>query len=133
METRQCLATLYKNIQTQSVPNIEVFADITWSRVNGTTIPADILVATGNGSKPNLVIVNRVKKEITLLELTCPLPQNIEKASQNKRAKYTQLELALSDKGYSVFLIPLKYAQMATLQKRIEVTLIDHSENITLS
>jgi hypothetical protein len=105
------------------VPNVEVFADIPGSRVNGTTIPADILVATGKGSKPDLVIVNCVKKEIALLELTCSLPQNTEKANQNKQAKYTQLELALSDKGNSVILVHFEISSNGHITKTNRISI----------
>ena len=86
----------------------QVFADIPGSLVNGTTIPADILVSTGEGSKPDLVIVNRVKKEISLLKLTCSLPQNSHKAIVAKRTKYTQLYIAQTSKGYKVNFVPFE-------------------------
>ena len=71
------IATTLKSLAAEDT---EVFSDLPSFKVNGTTIPADILVCTGEGSKPDLEILNRGRKTIALLELTCPLPRNTTKA-----------------------------------------------------
>ena len=86
----------------------EVFSDLPTFQVNGTTIPADILVSTGEGSKPDLVLLNRGRKTIALLELTCSLPGSALKANTFKNKKYTQLAIDLEEKGYQVFLVPFE-------------------------
>ena len=94
------IASIVKNLATEGT---EVFSDLPTFQVNGTTIPADILVSTGEGSKPDLVLINRGRKTIALLELTCSLPGSAEKAHTFKDKKYTQLALELEEKGYQVF------------------------------
>ena len=99
------LATTVKSLAKGGT---EVFSDLPSLRINGTTIPADILVATGEGSKPDLVILNRARKAIALLELTCSLPGRASKAHTFKYKKYTQLVINLEAKGYQVFLVPFE-------------------------
>ena len=128
------LKHMTQHVKNQVSQDTQVFADIPGSLVNGTTIPADILVSTGEGSKPDLVIVNRVKKEITLLELTCSLPKNTQKAHSAKRSKYTQLEIALTNKGYKVNLVPFEVNSNGNITKtnkqNIEQALRKHNIKI---
>ena len=53
-------------------------------------------------SKPDLVLVKRQTKEIAMLELTFSLPQSTKAAHNKKQADYTELELALTEKGYTL-------------------------------
>ena len=50
------LTTHIKSLATNST---EVFADLPGFQVNGTTLPADVIVSAGEGSKPDHVILNR--------------------------------------------------------------------------
>ena len=99
------IASTVKSLATSGT---EEFSDLPSSQTNGTTIPADILVSTGEGSKPDLVILNQEGKTIALLELTCSLPGSPTKAHTFKDKKYTQLAIDLEEKGYQVFLVPFK-------------------------
>ena len=85
-----------------------MLADLPNHCTSGSTILADILVSGGPGSKPDLVIINRRQKIIALFELTCPLQSNIANAHQNKKVKYTQLEVTLTELGYDVHLVPFE-------------------------
>jgi hypothetical protein len=98
--------------------NIEIYADLPGLQVNGTTLPADIIVSSGEGSKPDLVLVDRFKKEIALLELTSPLPRNTFNANTAKLTKYTQLDIDLSDKGYKVYLVPFEVCSNGHITKQ---------------
>ena len=75
------LTTHIKSLATNST---EVFADLPGFQVNGTTLPADVIVPAGEGSKPDLVILNRDQKIIALLELTCSLASIADQAHQRK-------------------------------------------------
>ena len=86
----------------------EIFSDLPNFQVNGTTIPADVMVSAGEGSKPDLVILNREQRTIALLELTCSLSGSADKSHQLKLNKYTQLAIDLEEKGYKVFLVPFE-------------------------
>ena len=77
----------------------QVFADLDGKQINGTTIPADVLISNGKGSKPDVVLINRKSKEIALMELTCSLPRNAQTANSRKLAAYIPLEIALTEKG----------------------------------
>ena len=99
------ITTVVKSLATSGT---EVFSDLPSFQVNGTTIPADIMVSAGAGSKPDIVIVNREQKTIALLELTCSLSGSANKAHQLKRNKYTQLAIDLEVLGYMVFLVPFE-------------------------
>ena len=65
-------------------------------------------MSTGEGSKPDHVILNQERKTIALLELTCSLPGSASKAHKMKDKKYTELAIDLEDKGYQVFLVPFE-------------------------
>ena len=97
--------SVLKHLATEDT---EIFADLTKHKTNGTTIPADILVSSGEGSRPDLVLINRTKKTILLMELTCSLPRNSQKSHQKKLLKYTDLEITLTECGYSVILLPFE-------------------------
>ena len=49
--------------------NLEIYCDLAGSRVNGVTIPNDIIITD---RKPDLVIINRSSKNVDLVELTIP-------------------------------------------------------------
>ena len=95
-------------VKSLATSGTEVFADLPNYQVNGTTIPADIMISAGAGSKPDLVIVNREQRTIALLELTCSLPGSADKAHQRKLNTYTQLAIDLEALGYMVFLVPFE-------------------------
>jgi hypothetical protein len=97
--------TIIKSLTTSST---EVFADIPNFQVNGTTIPADVIVSAGEGSKPDLVILDREQKIIALLELTCSLASSADKAHHRKLKTYTQLAIDLEERGFKVFLMPFE-------------------------
>ena len=89
------LLQIASTVKSLATGETEVFADLPSFQVYGTTIPADILVSTGEGSKPDLVILEGKRKIIALLELTCSLPGNASKAHLMKDKKYTELALDL--------------------------------------
>ena len=89
------------------------------------TIPQDILDVSGEGSKPDLVLIDRINKKIALLELTCPLQSNINGAHQRKLTKYTQLEIALEEKGFKVFLMPFEVGSSGHINKHTRQNIIN--------
>ena len=87
---------------------LEVLSDIPGYDMNGQTIPQDILVTSGEGSRPDLVLVNRREKHIWLIELTCCFERNEDAAHVRKTNKYTGLKHDLEDRGYIVHLVPFE-------------------------
>ena len=80
---------------TSNKSDVEVYSDISGLDINGGTIPPDILATQ---LRPDLVILNRQDKIISLLELTCSFEHNAEAANLRKTLKYTALKSDLEDK-----------------------------------
>ena len=76
--------------------------------MNGGIVPEGVLVTGGQGSKPNLFLLNRTEKTIAFMELACSHFSSAEQAQ--KKNYYTQLSLDLSAKVFSVALCPLKFS-----------------------
>jgi hypothetical protein len=108
---------LTKVVKSFTAESTEVFADLPKFRINGTTIPADILVTGGEGSKPDLVLINREEKRILLMELSCSLPRNTKKANTTKFLKYTNLAVALRDSGYQTYILPFEVGSNGHISK----------------
>jgi len=68
--------------------SINTFADITGHTINGGTIPAQIITTT---EKPDITLINKESKSITLIELTVPFETNITKARERKTERYSNL------------------------------------------
>jgi hypothetical protein len=111
-------------IKSVTTNNTEVFADLQNFRINGGTIPSDILVSVGDGSKPDLVLVDRKSKKIALLELTCSLPGSSGKAHNRKNIWYTQLSLDLEELGFQMFLMPFEVMSSGHIAKPCKMNLI---------
>ena len=128
------LQHITKIIKNYSTPNTDVYADLEGWRVNTGTIPADILVSSGKGSRPDLVLINRSEKKIALLELTCSLPHNVTNAHNVKTTTYTQLKIALTEKGYMVDLLPFEVCSNGHLtnKNKQDLTLALRKFNIKL-
>ena len=112
----QYFTTTIKSLTTHTT---EVFADIPGFRIN------DILVSVGEGSKPDLVIVDRTSKKVALLELTCSLPGSLDKAHSVKNTRYTQLSVDLEEKGYQVFLMPFEVMSSGHIAKPCKLNILN--------
>ena len=76
----------------------KVFADLDGFKVNGTTIPANIIATT---KRPDLVVIETTerKEHVKLFELTVPFEQNIEQAMLRKVERYDSLQREIRDSG----------------------------------
>ena len=102
------LLQISKVVKSLATRGTEVFSDLPGFQINGTTIPADVMVSAGEGSKPDLVVLNREQRTVALLELTCSLPGSARKAHIRKVNTYTQLSIDLEERGFKVFLVPFE-------------------------
>ena len=109
----QHITSTIKYFTTKST---EVFADLEGFQVSGPAIPADVLISSGKGSKPDLVLIDRSRKKIAMMELTCSLPCN--EASSRKNTVYTQLEMSLQEKGYIAHLVPFEVCSNGFISRR---------------
>ena len=110
------LAYLVDKIMANKPVNMEVYADLNGWRVNGGTVPSD-LVATGQ--IPDIVLLDRVKKTIVLLELTCPFDSSassFKAALDRKTIRYCRLALDCESLGYTVHWISI-VSKMESKQK----------------
>ena len=110
-------------IVSHKLDNLEIYSDLPGCNINGATIPQDILTVSGEGSKPDMVLLNRNEKKITILELTSPLEANIEAAYKRKYQKYTPLKSDLEEKGYSVALVPFEIGSRGHVSQRNKLNL----------
>ena len=100
-----------------------MYSDLPGHMVNNTVIPCDILVTTGSGSKPDLVILSRQSKQIALFELTCPLERNLHKANSYKNDKYEGMKTDLEERGWKVFLVPFEVSSRGQILKHTQVSI----------
>ena len=95
-----------KNIQPND--EIEIYTDLEGCKVNGSTIPPDILVC--DSARPDMVIINRKANpvEVTIVELTVPWDSSCEQAYIRKRDRYEFLVQDIKDRGYKCTNQPLE-------------------------
>ena len=94
---------------------LDLYADIEGYKINGGTIPGDILCTL---ERPDMVILERKEKKIILLELTCSFESNIEAANLKKNRKYQDLKEDLESRSYNVILVPFEIGSRGQVTKR---------------
>ena len=87
-------------------------------KVNGSTIPPDILVC--ESARPDMVIVNRSVNpvEVTIVELTVPWDSSCEQAFIRKRDRYEFLVQDVRDRGYKCSNQPLEIGARGFISNR---------------
>ena len=110
-------ANLKRNIKEGQ----ELYSDLPQFWLNGGTIPPDVLVTS---FRPDLVIIDRNKKSIELLELTCSFETNIESAHLRKTKNYNDLKVDLEKAGWTVFLVPFEIGSRGLMTRRNRDSLI---------
>ena len=73
-------------IVTNAESNFKVYSDLPgWEATGGGTIPAELCMTN---LKPDIVIIDSVKKKLHIFELTVPLTTNIDQRNNEKSQKY---------------------------------------------
>lgn len=85
---------------------------------NGGTIPENLCTTN---KRPDLVIIDERKQEITIFELTVPLETNIETAHTQKQEKYSSLTQEMPDK--KVKIIPFEIGSRGYISRANKVNL----------
>ena len=97
------------NIMKYKKNEVAVFADLNGWRVNGGTVPPDLVLT---GQVPDLVIVDRSTKpiKVMLVELTVPwdAASSFKEVCDRKTLRYRRLEEDLRLEGYSPYNLPLE-------------------------
>ena len=87
-----------------------VYADLEGWKTNSGTIPED-LVATAH--VPDIRLLDKTKKRIVLLELTCPFESSgtsFKNAEDRKTDCYEPLTLDLKERGYDALNMPKNHS-----------------------
>ena len=121
------LAYLYAVMVDCKPPGISIYADIVGAKVNGGTVPPEIIITS---QRPNLVIINKntTPSTVFLVELTCPFTRNIRAANTRKRARYEFLAADIKEAGYTCMNIPFEIGSRGhvTLSNRNTLLQICH-------
>jgi hypothetical protein len=117
------VAYLCETLRSQNMEGMRVFADIEGAKVNGGTIPADIMITM---QRPDIVIINTntTPTSVLLVELTVPFTRNIEAANARKRLRYDYLTQDIEDKGYKCSNLPLEIGSRGHITTRNRETLV---------
>ena len=101
------VAYLYKTLMDHKQAGVTVYADVEGAKVNGGTIPPNVLVTI---QRPDIVIINTNTSptSVLLVELTCPFTRNIVAADTRKRARYEFLTSDIEAAGYQCSNLPLE-------------------------
>ena len=116
---------LYSEVKAEATTDIEMYSDLPGKGINNSTIPQDIIVTNGFGSKPDLVIISRNTMNIALFELTCQQDRNLHKAHSYKIDKYTDLETDLKEKGWTVHLVPFEVSSQRKILKHTQLNIFN--------
>ena len=112
--------------------NITLYIDIPGHKINGGTIPADILTTL---ERPDIVIIIRSEKKIVLFELTVSFEKNADAANLRKSTKYVDLSSDISKNGWNVECVPFEIGSRGHInnrnKKNILETLKKHNIHIT--
>ena len=103
------LSYITLSLKENQNPNIQIYADLEGHKVNGQTIPLEIIVT---GQRPDLVIIDSSTptKTVYLLELTVCFETagNMEAANARKYERYTSLSEDIKEAGYICKNIPFE-------------------------
>ena len=114
------LATINKNKKEE----VTTFADLNGWRVNGGTVPPDLVLTE---QIPDLVIIDRTvtPAKVVLLELTVPWDSAtaFKAALDRKTARYERLALDLEERGFVVSNMPLEIGCRGVIDKRNSLVL----------
>ena len=114
------LETINKNKSDQ----VTVFADLNGWRVNGGTIPHNLVMTE---QIPDLVVIDRSEtpNKVILLELTVPWDSSnsFQAALERKTARYERLAGDLRDLGYNTLNLPLEVGCRGVINARNHLVL----------
>ena len=98
---------MVETLKADKPDQLDIYADIEGHRINGLTIPSNIVVTN---QKPDIVIIDRSQPITTvwLFELTVSFEQNIEQAYTRKKVRYSYLESDIEANGFKCVNIPFE-------------------------
>ena len=115
---------LLETINKNKKEEVTVYADLNGWRVNGGTIPTDMVLTE---QIPDLVIIDRsaTPTRVVLLELTVPWDSStsFQAALERKTARYERLAEDLRGKGYTTLNLPLEVGCRGVINARNHLVL----------
>ena len=115
---------LLQTIMKSKNDQMTVYADLNGWRVNGGTMPPDLVLTE---QIPDLVIIDRsdTPAKVVLIELTVPWDSanSFKAAEERKTARYERLAGDLRDKGLTTFNLPLEIGCRGVINKRNHLVL----------
>ena len=99
-----------------------MYIDIPGYNINGGTIQADIITTL---ERPDIVILNRSEKIITLFELTVSFEKNADAANIRKNTKYVDLCSDIRNNGWNVECIPFEIGSRGHINNRNKITIAE--------
>ena len=117
-----CLNYIYKTLKENKPNHLEIFADLEDCKINGGTVPPDV---TLTGSRPDLVLVDRQSKKVSLIELTITwdTTANTDSARDRKQARYAYLKEDIEERGFHCFNNPLEIGTRGYISQRNKSTI----------
>ena len=109
------LSYMAKEMNSGRPDDIIIYIDIPGHKINGGTIPADILPTL---ERPDIVIINRSEKKIVLFELTVSFEKNADAANLRKSTKYIDLVSDIKKIGWHVECIPFEVGSRGHINNR---------------
>ena len=116
------LSYLYSIVRKARREKMEVYCDLDGARVNGGTLPPDILVTA---SRPDLVLVDRSTTpcSVELVELTVPWDSGAEGARVRKELRYATLVEDIIEKGLKCKHTTLEIGARGLINQRNKTTI----------
>ena len=91
---------LINYIVTNVDPAFKVYSDLPgWEATGGGTIPSELCLTN---LKPDVVIIDPVKKRLNIFELTVPLTSNIDQRHSEKSRKYAPFVTDITEHSTTV-------------------------------
>ena len=122
---------IYTLLEPHRLPHQEIFTDLPSKMTGSSTVPIDIVITA---QKPDLVIVNRKDKAVTIFELSVPFDTNIDDTHEHKVQRYLRLISDIEEKGYSVNYFPIEIGSRGYISpencSRLKDLLKIHANNV---
>lgn len=115
--------------QKPDMTETEIFADFPPDNINGGTVPGDIIATL---KRPDIVLINRTLKKITLIEITVPFEENSNRAQKRKQLSYIDLVDDLKKSGLKTEGFPFEVGARGLILNEAKKTLMKALQHATI-
>ena len=114
------LSYIYECIKYPKDYETELHVDLPFTHQGGSTIPIDIIITQ---QRPDLVLIDRKNKKLTIMELSIPFETNIDSTHAIKLERYRQLISDIEQNNYCVKYYPIEIGSRGLISKDNEARL----------